>query len=102
MAKDKLIQDIMVNPGRFYRAPSDVGRDRRFNDAERLLILDAWERDARALSVAEDEGMTGGERTRLREVAEARAEIEKRVPAGQSAGQKPHGEPTKYGGGSIE
>ncbi len=99
MAKDKLIQDIMLNPARFYRAPSDVGRDRRFSDLERLQILDAWERDARALSVAEDEGMSGGEQARLREVAEARAEIAKRVPA---SSHTTHAEPTKFGGGSID
>jgi hypothetical protein len=100
MAKDKLIQDIKINPARYYRAPTDVGRDRRFNDAERLQILDAWERDARALSVASDEGMTGGEPTRLREVVEARAEIEKRVPGRED--HRAHTSPTKFGSGHVD
>jgi hypothetical protein len=93
MTKKRLIEDIKINPARFYRAPADVARDRRFTDEERLQILEAWERDARALSVASDEGMTGGEPTRLREVVETRTEIEKRVPS-----QHPITEPTKFGG----
>ena len=59
MAKKQLLEDIKTNPANFYRTPSDVARDRRFSDAEKLEILEAWERDARALSVADDEGMTG-------------------------------------------
>ena len=97
MTKKKLIEDIKVNPARFYRAPSDVARDRRFTDEERLQILEAWERDARAMSVASDEGMTGGESTRLSEVVEARAEIEKRCPASHATDA-----PTKFGGGAVK
>jgi hypothetical protein len=43
MSKKKLVEDIKLNPQRFYRAPSDVVRDRRFSDLERLEILAAWE-----------------------------------------------------------
>ena len=46
MTKKKLLEDIKRNPARIYRAPSDVLRDRRFGDAERLEILRAW-RDAK-------------------------------------------------------
>ena len=42
MAKKKLFEDIKLRPSRFYRSPMDVGRDRRFNDDERLEILRAW------------------------------------------------------------
>jgi hypothetical protein len=42
MAKKKLLEDIKLRPARFYRSPMDVGRDRRFNDEERLEILRAW------------------------------------------------------------
>jgi hypothetical protein len=52
MAKKKFMEDVKLNPARFYRLPSDVNRDRRLSDEERLEILEAWERDARALSVA--------------------------------------------------
>jgi hypothetical protein len=52
MAKKKLLEDIKVRPTRFYRLPSDVMRDRRFGDAERLEILRAWLNDADAAAVA--------------------------------------------------
>ncbi len=42
MSKKKLFEDIKHNPGRIYRMPADVLRDRRFDDAERLQILRAW------------------------------------------------------------
>ena len=42
MSKKKLFEDIKQNPPRIYRAPGDVLRDRRFADAERLEILQAW------------------------------------------------------------
>ncbi len=42
MTKKKLFADIRQNPQRIYRSPADVLRDRRFSDAERLEILQAW------------------------------------------------------------
>lgn len=42
MTKKKLLEDIKLNPARFYRMPGDVLRDRRFADEERLEILRAW------------------------------------------------------------
>jgi hypothetical protein len=45
MAKKKLLEDIKQHPARIYRTPSDVLRDRRFSDGERLDILRTW-RDA--------------------------------------------------------
>lgn len=35
---------MKLTPQRFYRTPADVVRDRRFDDAERLEILEAWHR----------------------------------------------------------
>lgn len=80
MAKKKFLDDVKLNPARFYRLPSDVNRDRRLNDEERLEILEAWERDARALSAAAEETMTGGEPSQLEQVIQARLEVQKRVP----------------------
>jgi hypothetical protein len=79
MAKTKLLEDIKADPSRFDPAPSDVVRDRRFSDAERLEILQAWERDAQALAVADDEGMNGGEPSRLKTVVKARIEVQERM-----------------------
>jgi len=50
MAKKKLLEDIKLNPARFYRLPGDVMRDRRFADAERLEILVAWRADPGSLA----------------------------------------------------
>jgi len=85
MTKRKLFEEIKLNPQRYYRAPSDVNRDRRFSDEERLQILAAWEHDMRTES---DESENTG--SRLRQVTEAKAEVEKRMPmqprADQSSG----------------
>ena len=64
MAKKKLLEDIKAEPGRFYRAPNDVARDRRFDDGERLEILKAW--------VEADAG-------RAKEARTAIADIERRI-----------------------
>jgi len=80
---EKFIEDAKLDPARYYRSPSDVVRDRRLSDAERLEILDAWERDARSLSVADDENMAGGEASHLAQVVKARIEVE------QSLGRSP-------------
>lgn len=91
----KLVEDAKRDPSRFYSNPSDVLRDRRLSDADRIDILDSWERDARALSVASDEAMGGGEPNRLPDVIAARRELENRMPPDMQRGQ----EDTKYGGG---
>ncbi|HEX4634827.1 MAG TPA: hypothetical protein VH189_01515 [Rhizomicrobium sp.] len=46
MVKKKLLQDIKQHPGRIYRTPNDVLRDRRFSDGERLEILRSWRDEA--------------------------------------------------------
>lgn len=89
MTKKKLIEDIKLNPARFYRAPSDVNRDRRFSNEERLQILEAWEREARASM--NDEDSSDAELNQLRQVSDARTELEKRMPSGQP--MSPHSEP---------
>ena len=93
----KLVEDAKRDPSRFYSNPSDVLRDRRLSDADRIDILNSWERDARALSVASDEAMGGGEPNRLSDVIAAREEVEKRMPPGTHRGN----EDTKYGGGET-
>jgi hypothetical protein len=77
MTRKKLIEEIKLNPSRYYRMPSDVNRDRRFRDEERLEILAAWERDARAMS-GDDESTP--ETERLRQLEDARMELERRMP----------------------
>jgi hypothetical protein len=65
MAKKKLFEDIKAQPGRFYRLPGDVTRDRRFSDDERLEILLAWAREADAARGAQIEEAIADIRRRL-------------------------------------
>lgn len=83
MKWEKFIEDAKLDPGRYYRSPADVVRDRRLSNEERLSILAAWEKDALALSVAEDENMAGGEPSQLAQVVKARMEVEQSM--GQSS-----------------
>ena len=74
MSKKKLFEDIKQNPARIYRMPADVLRDRRFADAERLQILQAW------LALSPDEADTA--------VIEAMiAEVESRLCASHHAAE---------------
>jgi hypothetical protein len=66
MAKKKLLEDIKLNPARFYRLPGDVMRDRRFADAERLEILMAWR---------------AGPGSLMSQIETAIAELQSRMPA---------------------
>ena len=65
MAKKKLFEDIKAQPGRFYRMPGDVTRDRRFDDGERLEILLAWARGADAARMSQIEEAIADVRRRL-------------------------------------
>jgi hypothetical protein len=68
MAKKKLLEDIKLQPARFYRLPSDVMRDRRFADSERLEILRAWRQNDEAFAMAS-------------QIDVAIGELESRIPA---------------------
>ncbi|HVU20273.1 MAG TPA: hypothetical protein VHE09_06035 [Rhizomicrobium sp.] len=79
MAKKQLLEDMCVEPTRFFRAPGDVLRDRRFSDAERLEVLRAWERLA---------GKENGEEhdVVVNAVRAAREEVERRQTGVSDAG----------------
>jgi hypothetical protein len=64
--------EAAANPTRFYRAPREVVQDRRLTREEKLAILEAWELEARELSVAAEENMSGGEPSLLQDVVDAR------------------------------
>jgi hypothetical protein len=76
MTKKQLLEDIKSDASRFFRAPGDVLRDRRFSDQERLEILYAWERKA---NVANDDGY---DPIVLNAIVTARAEVERRLAGG--------------------
>ena len=66
MTKKKLLEDIRQNPARIYRSPSDVLRDRRFGDEDRLEILRAWrEAGGDAAGMADIDAMIAELQSRL-------------------------------------
>jgi len=75
MAKKQLLEDIKVEPTRFFRAPSDVLRDRRFSDQERFDILTAWDSIARENSDDDDN------QARIDAISAARTEVENKLSA---------------------
>jgi hypothetical protein len=92
---DKAIED----PKRFFGTPEEVMTAPGLDDREKLAILESWERDARALAVAEEENMGGGEPDLLARVirtADAlRAEPDSSSQAATKHGVATHGHETK-------
>ena len=75
MKKAKFIQDAKLSPARYYRNPSDVVRDRRLTNADRLEILAAWERDAREQQDLEE--VLANDSDPLQELRRVREEVER-------------------------
>jgi hypothetical protein len=84
------IREMIKNPGAHFDKPADVVAASDLSDQDKSRILDAWEEDARRLSVATEEGMEGGEPSRMADVADAKAELglqnDERRPAPTKAG----------------
>lgn len=83
--------EARINPTRYYRRPGEVVRDRRLNRNEKLAILEAWELEARELSVAAEESMAG-EPSLLQDVVQARLDLGDATEPEEDAGA-----PTKHG-----
>lgn len=74
---------MLRDPAGVFRSPRDVLDHPALTREERLAILKQWERDARGLSVAEEEGMEGGEESLLSRVRRAIAQLgEEQAPSG--------------------
>jgi hypothetical protein len=69
------LKELVANPSAHFEGPHDILTHPELSDAQKKKVLDAWEEDARRLSVATEEGMTGGEPSRIAEVSEAKAEL---------------------------
>jgi hypothetical protein len=93
MKREKFVQDAKAEPERYYRNPTDILRDRRLTDADRVDILDAWERreeEAAAEPQPASEGVA--EETRLDQIRRTRREVgsgarKASAPSGISGGQ---------------
>jgi hypothetical protein len=88
----KFAAEAKANPTRYYRRPGEVVRDRRLSRQEKLVILEAWELEARELAVASEENMGGGEPSLLDEVVQARLDLGDQTDPAEDGGA-----PTKHG-----
>ena len=87
MKKAKFVQDAKIDPSRYYRNPSDVARDRRLTNQDRLEILEAWEREARERQ--QNAEFSDGESDELQQLRRVREELERNsegVSAAASSG----------------
>ena len=65
------------SPSRHYEKPHQVVHDAALSTTQKEKALDTWQRDAEALQRAEDEGMAGGESTKLIDVVAAKQAVKK-------------------------
>ena len=64
-------ESALVNPADHFADPTDVINNRSLSRTQKRQILRQWELDARQLSVAEEENMTGGEASMVGRVSRA-------------------------------
>ena len=69
------VADLLNDPSAHFASPGNVMDDGRLSDKQKRRVLDAWETDARLLAVASEEGMAGGEPTRIDQVKAAEAQL---------------------------
>jgi hypothetical protein len=74
MKRTRFVQDAKLDPGRYYRHPADIIRDRRLTKEDRLEIVIAWEHGTQQLlaSAAAD----GGVEDKLDQLRRLREELE--------------------------
>jgi len=62
------IDKAMLDPSSEFSHPEDVLKQKNLSREQQVSILKRWEYDARELSVAEEENMTGGPPNMLKEI----------------------------------
>lgn len=72
-------QETIENPASNFKTPTTLVESKVLSPDEKGEALKNWAEDAQRLSVAADEGMTGGERSLLPEIKAAEAVLEKRI-----------------------
>jgi hypothetical protein len=68
--RTRFVEDAKLDPGRYYRHPTDIIRDRRLNKEDRLEIVMAWEQ---RLEAADD---LSGIEEKLGQLQRLRAELQ--------------------------
>ena len=88
MKRARFVQDAKLDPGRYYRHPSDIIRDRRLTKEDRLDIVIAWEQDTRQLlASAEASGGAEEKLNQLQRLQRLREELEQDM---EGAGDGPN------------
>lgn len=77
-------QEAIDNPASNFDTPTILVESTALSPVEKGEALKNWAEDAERLSVAADEGMTGGERSLLPEVKAAEAVLEKQIKADEA------------------
>ena len=62
------LEQAMLDPGSVFASPEALRDQRGLTREQKIEILRRWAYDARQLSVAEEEGMMGGEPSSLAEI----------------------------------
>ena len=65
-----------ASPIRHYEKPEEVVTDDSLNKGQKAKVLETWQNDAEALQRAEDEGMSGGESSKLIDVMKAKLKLD--------------------------
>ncbi len=76
---------MTVDPTRHFAEPQDIVNAAGLDRATKLKLLEEWERDARGLAVADDEGLSGGEPPMLARIRHARRALADDEPAAKGA-----------------
>jgi hypothetical protein len=85
MKKTKFLQDVKLDPARFYCNPSDVMRDRRLTVEDRRQIIAAWERNAQCADPSG--GFAEAAATQLEQLRQLRSQLEQEVALPDTAVQ---------------
>lgn len=70
------LRDVLLTPEKHYKTPAGVSSDARWTKDQKLEILRAWKSNEEALLRAADEGLGGGERPHLKQVADELKKLE--------------------------
>jgi hypothetical protein len=85
------LKKALLDPAGTFAQPDDIVRHPDLPRSAKLRLLAEWERGARELAVAEDEGMTGGEESMLNRVRHAIAALDAGDKIKQPASSTKHG-----------
>jgi hypothetical protein len=69
------LKKALLDPAGCFNQPDDIVRHPDLARGTKIRLLTEWERGARELAVADDEGMTGGEESMLNRVRRAIAAL---------------------------